>query len=79
MSCSLACMTGQMHNTMGIDGAAAYPIVEFGDLDGNRLWLLMTLELEQADLLFNELTKQEREQLFVVTSLGEVLAEALPN
>ena len=37
----------------------------------------MTLHLEQADLLLDDLAEEEREQLLVIARLGEVLAEAL--
>jgi hypothetical protein len=35
------------------------------------------LQLEEACLLFHDLTEQEREQLFVVSRLREILSEAL--
>ena len=54
-----------------------YPLIKLShpDLDGRGL--LIMLRLVQADLLLDDLAKQEREQLLVIARLGEVLAEAL--
>jgi len=39
--------------------------------------LLVSLELEEACLLFHDLAQQEREQFFVISRLREILSEAL--
>jgi hypothetical protein len=39
--------------------------------------LLVSLQLEEACLLFHDLAQQEREQFFVISRLREILSEAL--
>ena len=54
-----------------------YPLVELGNGHGDQLGLPMALQLEKARLFLDDLAEEEREQLFVVTRLCEILAEAL--
>lgn len=76
MSCSFACRNSDQR-TPRSSYTTTYPFIEFGDLDCNRIRLLVPLDLEQANLFFDDLAQEECEQFFVVTRLSEVLAEAL--
>jgi hypothetical protein len=53
------------------------PFFELRDLDSYQVWLLMPLELVQPCFLLDELTENEGEQFLVVSSLCEILSEAL--
>ena len=54
-----------------------HPFIQLGSLDGNDLRLLIVVQLIISRLFFHDLPQDEREQLFMVTRLREVLAEAL--
>ena len=57
--------------------AITYPLVEFRGVYSDQLGLLVSLQLEEACLLFHDLAQQEREQFFVISRLREILSEAL--
>ena len=63
----------------GVSGSdtITYPLVEFRDFHCDQFGLLVSLQLEEACLLFHDLAEQESEQLFVVSRLREILPEAL--
>ena len=63
----------------GVSGSdtITYPLIEFRDFHRDQLGLLVSLQLEEACLLFHDLAEQESEQLFVVSRLREILPEAL--
>jgi hypothetical protein len=61
----------------GMSGSETYPLLELGDGHGDQLWLPMALQLEEARLVLDDLSKEECKQLFMITRLREVLAEAL--
>ena len=54
-----------------------YPLIELANGDSNQLGLPVTLQLEEARLVLDDLAQEEGKELFVVTRLREVLAEAL--
>jgi hypothetical protein len=57
--------------------AITYPLIEFRSVYSDQLGLLVSLQLEEACLLFHDLAQQEREQFFVISRLREILSEAL--
>lgn len=57
--------------------AITYPLVEFRGGHSDQLGLLVPLQLEKACPLFHDLAQQEREQLFVISRLRQILSEAL--
>ena len=52
-------------------------LIELGDIDGYFIWLLVVLELVEAYFVLDNLAEKERQELFMVLSLGKVFAEAL--
>ena len=54
-----------------------YPLVELCHGHGDQLGLPVALQLEEARLFLDDLAEEEREQLFMVARLCEILAEAL--
>ena len=54
-----------------------HSFVELGHLDGDFLGLLIPLQLVYLRLLLDDLTQQERKQLFVIPGLREVFTEPL--
>ncbi len=59
------------------DNIQPHLFIELSDVDGNLVGLLVSLQLIEADLVFDNLAEQERQQLFVIFCLREILSEAL--
>jgi hypothetical protein len=54
-----------------------YLLIEFRRIYSDQLVLPVSLQREEACLLFHDLTKQEREQFIVISRLRDILSEAL--
>ena len=52
-------------------------LIELRDIDGYFIWLLVVLELVEADFVLDNLAEKEGQELFMVLSLSKVFAEAL--
>ncbi len=51
------------------DNIRPHLFIEFSDIDGNLVGLLVSLQLIEADLVFDNLAEQERQQLLVIFRL----------
>ena len=54
-----------------------YSLFELGNGHSDQFWLPMALQLEEACLVLDDLSQEERKQFLMITRLGEILAEAL--
>jgi hypothetical protein len=44
----------------GMSGSETYPLLELGDGHGDQLWLPVALQLEEARLVLDDLSEEER-------------------